>query len=433
VGQHRTYRERQGKSMPNTWYDPEYFSYFDPRTWGGEGGWRTGPKPGYEVGTEARLKPEQSAFGTLVKPVGSALGEMFAENLTGARATRGFLSGRPREVLSVVPGSDEMGLTRPEDRADFGPLGNTLIHPDMAKLVAMGAEGAVNLAKLGLSPARESIEAVPVATQAMAQRAPIDQYEPLVKEAKGLARKAMFPVVTEDFDQLTELPAKNVGGNIAPFVRPTRMYKELPSGEYRGVGGRPVDPVVDRLTRETVANSPLRNKTFGYYQPPSMENLQGYAAIYQQPGPREVNNIPMWSTARHERVHSAIDEAARHPEMISDLPRVLQIPARLRSSPQPITRALGLLADEATAHGLGPRGTYNQVAKASDFLFNEFNPTRSFYSDQASKISPTASTLFGMLPQGARAATTSAKLLPGMVLLDALRRGGGEPVDQYPY
>src|SRR5262245_16513955 len=68
------------------------------------------------------------------------------EKLFGGRAIRGLLGGQPRELLSVLPGSDLLGITREEDRVsgekllrDWGAIegegwGNTLagIGLDMA-------------------------------------------------------------------------------------------------------------------------------------------------------------------------------------------------------------------------------------------------------------------------------------------------------------
>ena len=50
---------------------------------------------------------------------GSLSAVAYAGNLldkyTASRALRGVLGGKPRELLSIIPGSDVFGLTRPED------------------------------------------------------------------------------------------------------------------------------------------------------------------------------------------------------------------------------------------------------------------------------------------------------------------------------
>src|SRR5262245_1652238 len=61
---------------------------------------------------------ERSKLGQIA---GAALGGLgyvggVLEKTFGGRAIRGGLGGRPRELLSIIPGSDLLGITHEEDR-----------------------------------------------------------------------------------------------------------------------------------------------------------------------------------------------------------------------------------------------------------------------------------------------------------------------------
>lgn len=52
------------------------------------------------------------------------------------------------------------------------------------------------------------------------------------------------------------------------------------------------------------------------------------------------------------------------------------------------------------------------------------NPVRQYYADYVKDISPSASAVFSGLPTAAKAVSTTSKVAPAILLLDALRRGG---------
>lgn len=87
------------------------------------------------------------------------------DKLFGGRAIRGLLGGEARELLSIIPGSDTIGLTRPEDAVSGSDLvenlglTNTPNQLDLADVLGFGAEVALDPATyltLGTSAALSS-------------------------------------------------------------------------------------------------------------------------------------------------------------------------------------------------------------------------------------------------------------------------------------
>jgi hypothetical protein len=101
---------------------------------------------------------------TGLNPVSLAGGAM--DTLYGGRATRGVVSGHPRELLSMVPGSDAFGLTSPADEkaSHLGFWGDMLANPGSAQL--LGGLGRIGLAGLrGMVPRTAVQGLVPEAAQ----------------------------------------------------------------------------------------------------------------------------------------------------------------------------------------------------------------------------------------------------------------------------
>jgi hypothetical protein len=63
--------------------------------------------------------------------VGSTLDKLF-----GARAIRGVAAGRYKETLSAIPGSDTIGLTKPEDAVSMDDLLGSSARRGPGKLIA---------------------------------------------------------------------------------------------------------------------------------------------------------------------------------------------------------------------------------------------------------------------------------------------------------
>lgn len=425
--------------MPVIW-DPKYRGVMN--LWGlaGQGGWASPPPPGY-------VRPEDSAmakiFWPAAKSMTSGVIDTIADRLSGARALRGILTGKPRELLSVVPESDYFGLTDPTQNKSFGFWGDMLVRPDVAKLATIGLKGlsgvggsvSPNMSAISPTAYREILgETVPAANIA-------------VKSVPLALRKGLQAQLPELQAQLatsgraTVVPAEGQGLSmgLASAIRPTRMYKEGLPDEFRGVGGIGITPEIEAENLGSVKWDMSRPTSLGFYNP-----NESLAAIYRKPELRvSGEEPPFWNTVRHERVHSAIERGVRDPEVLRSLPIPLRVPAVLRRSVNPFIKGTGTWVDEATAQALGTPtystgsevldrgsqlgrmgGPWEQSRAARDFLFNPDNPVRQYYADYVKDISPSASAVFSGLPTAAKAVSTTSKVAPAILLLDALRRGG---------
>ena len=76
-------------------------------------------RPAFRQEQDANSMPEDesSVLADLARGGLEGLGYVgsILDKVTGSRALRGVLGGNPRELLSILPFSDTLGITRPED------------------------------------------------------------------------------------------------------------------------------------------------------------------------------------------------------------------------------------------------------------------------------------------------------------------------------
>ncbi len=98
--------------MPDPFSFPDPFATLDPFAQAGYGGRRrqAAYPPLGEAETDAAI---QGLTGTALSGLGYVGSEL--DKLFGGRAVRGLLGGKPRELLSLLPGSDVVGLTHEAD------------------------------------------------------------------------------------------------------------------------------------------------------------------------------------------------------------------------------------------------------------------------------------------------------------------------------
>jgi hypothetical protein len=461
------------------YFDKDYWSVTDPRTWSGGGGWREGaPHDPANRDADRGIRPENQALLGAINPVTMAATAL--DRARGARAARGVVAGRPRELLSVIPGSDSFGLTRPQDERDshFGLAGDMLINPGTARLGAagIGAAGRAALGRLGapalppapgppppllpqLGPPRPRPTPAPAATlaprgtsdfgpfanrrpaippgpDALGRRMAADQVKRAIPGAgeSGTVRG----VVGETADRMAAPP-----GPFADFTdlmrRGSRMYKERPLAPgrpaWRGVGGRAeirteghrrmaVREAADLRDEADLSGGVLR----GYAQ--RGESWRpGYAIAYA-PDPRD-GLAKFGETVRHERVHALMQEAARRgPVGVRQLPPLFRVPTELRQSDRAIHRAVGMLADEGVAQALGRRGARDQFLQGAGFFLDAGHPGRSHYALRAAAISPLVGHAYQALPaawDATRAGAAGAAVAAPLATVNALRSGRDDP------
>jgi hypothetical protein len=120
-------------------------------------------------------------------------------------------------------------------------------------------------------------------------------------------------------------------------------------------------------------------------------------------------------TLRHEMIHGLTD-VARNTGNIASLPSAqLRNAATLQNSASPGAQALGMLSEEAAAHGAGAgRGILRNLQGQAGFLSNP----QDFYADQLSRLSPIVGRAYnsaaiprvGLAAYGAGAGATAAAL-----------------------
>jgi hypothetical protein len=461
------------------YFDKDYWSVTDPRTWSGGGGWRAGaPHDTANRDADRGIRPENKALLQAINPV--TMASTAIDRVRGARAARGVVAGRPRELLSVIPGSDSFGLTRPQDERDshFGLVGDMLINPGTARMGAAGI-GAAGKAVLGrlrapalpaapgpppslmpqLGPPRPRPTPAPAAAltprgtsdfgpfanrrpmippgpDALGRRMVADEVKRAIPGATGSG--TVGGVVGETADRMAAPPVPSA--NLTDLMRRgSRMYKERPLAPglpaWRGVGGRAqirteghrrmaVKEAVDLRDEADASGGILR----GYAQP-GQSWRPGYAVAYA-PDPRD-GLAKFGETVRHERVHALMQEAARRgPTGVRQLPPLFRVPTEMRQSDRAMNRAVGMLADEGVAQALGKRGVRDQFLQGAGFFLDAGHPGRSHYAMQAAAISPLVGHAYQSLPaawDATRAGATGAAIAAPLATLNAVRSGRYEP------
>jgi hypothetical protein len=116
---------------------------------------------------------------------GPRLQAAFLDKLTGGRAIRGLLGGKPQELLSVIPGSDALGLTNESDRVSgkdlLGLKGSDGLLPSLAGTAA----------EIALDPSTYFSPASAIAKAAPAVKGLLGGISPGLASAAGTAAKSL--------------------------------------------------------------------------------------------------------------------------------------------------------------------------------------------------------------------------------------------------
>lgn len=130
----------------------------------------------------------------------------FIDKTTGSRALRGILGGKPRELLSILPGSDTFGITNPADRVTGAELNaaafGTSANPDLFTM-----EGAGGIAtELLLNP----LNVAAFGGSALTNIGKVAKKMGIVPKG-GAAKHAGLSVGTQQGRQLASRVAKEMG------------------------------------------------------------------------------------------------------------------------------------------------------------------------------------------------------------------------------
>lgn len=232
-------------------------------------------------------------------------------------------------------------------------------------------------------------------------------WEKLLEEATPSSQKLILMRALEDADSSFSVPgrasaSRSVGtgspGDYSgirsladfPMLKPGSsgaMDRIVGGALQRGQGNDGINGLIE------MANKPGNRDLFGFYN----KGLGG-GAVFGNGDLREINNMPMWKSLRHERTHGMIDNAIKSGSFGS-LPLPMRVPAYMRSSGNSVISGLGKYLDEAAAQGIQERGMANQLASSFDFLFGmspESANVRDIYAKMAARqgTSPLATMMF---------------------------------------
>ena len=222
---------------------------------------------------QSHLSPDerQSLLSSIAMAPLSALGSVagFLDKALGGRALRGLLGGEMREVLSVIPGSDVLGITLPEDivsgrdvMQNLGVLQKNQPGFDFGDVIGFGAEVLLDpafyltlggssvltqsgkgLAKTGKLTAVERAAATkagakalkleqPMSKRLFRRNANLENIQGAQEDIVTLTRNGKEVRVFEpSIDRLSELRTYDATGNAIPIteaIKNTRKTGDLP-------------------------------------------------------------------------------------------------------------------------------------------------------------------------------------------------------------
>lgn len=464
--------------MPNVTYNrPPDRAWYNPLRYL-DNGWSQAPvNGGLGVGTP-KLKAEDSALNQVIAPVASAVASNL-DGMSGARAVRGLVGGKPREALSVLPASDELGFTKADQNTSGKEIGQNigLISPDdklgtvkgMALDAVLNPKAIAGMGRVGVSLAR-TLAKPPSPRVGIAAQTPdpsalgLGLGDAIIKASERgaktpglgftgdqrlgfsqnsrMARSIIKDVVTKAEDAIDSgtapPPVDGLDMRLGGFRRQFPVYKERPGSTYSD----PNFNKVGKLAKPSDSRYQV-DKIDEYHQPGA--GVLGYydansphATIYQKASTREypIHNraikghvgqtIPYDDTVRHEVTHGLMDRAMRTGR-IGELPAVMRVAPTMQQSGSPFVRGIGQFLNEATAQSLGARDPATQMRYAAGFLFNPGFAGRSLYARDVGNISLPAQWVINQLPYTVKPSTYAPA--GGTALLAAIRNGGEVPAN----
>lgn len=302
--------------------------------------------------------------------VGESLGKPGA-------AVRGALAGRPDQLLNLIPFSDTLGITNPEERTSGRDL--------LRQWGAIGDED-----NLGNAIGGGALEMA---------------LDPLTYAGGWLGRKALSGL-----------------GDASSALRGARSNMAIAHG------------VDDAGKAAQIVGGNSAARSLAAELGGELGNIEGAVGSYfpgQSAGVvRKGMGPDVW---RHELSHGLVDQARLGQG--ADLPLPFRAVGALRrgtidSANQAIPgvrSALGYMADEALAHGVENRGLLNQLGGSAKFLFGN-SPERAVYTGAMSELSPMVGRVYGAMPMASKIGAAGALGLGGYAgarsLNDYLNPGG---------
>ncbi len=273
------------------------------------------------------------------------------------------------------------------------------------------------------------------ATQELGKASSMGEHlSPLRDALRGTAVMDRVEPVSSISSRLVRLPEGGIGATVGnPEGEAIRgRVRRIGSSEVQGLR----EDVRRGFTSGTVAPKGAEQEFLDRFQ-----RLRKYGTDYANAGLSmdgmydPVHDVTVLAqgtgpiTARHERVHAAIQQSLNNPELQERLPPLMEAASRLREAPYGSVRSgLGLVTDELAAQTLERRDTAGQVRSALHFLFNpQYNKAYSQIYSQNEGIPPLVRRAYSALPYAPEKAGTAAS-----ALVQLMRAAGPRPTFPVP-
>lgn len=364
-------------------------------------------------------------------------------------AVRGMLAGRPDQLLNLIPFSDAMGVTRPEERTSGRDLLRQYGLVDQEDgignfLGGMGAEILTDpltifggkLASKGLEGAKWLGGRFGVGAAGAAADARLAKYAGQAANAAGDAGAGAANLAMPRISPSGALEAATEAGASLPTNRSAladllgkrRMFDTIEVNprynEIAKIRGGTTSSLGDWTPAASGADHMAAAKTM-LEDMASTPGLQGtYFPQYKSLAHRTGDTV----TNRHETVHGLVD-AARRSGNTAGIPMIAKPAAWVGQGLDPMTAtgpraATAALLDEMAAHTLENRGLANQLKGFGGFMFgNPFKPSsfeRNAYANMFSGLSPTVGGIYRGMRYVPHAAGAGAAGAGGYSLYNAL-------------
>jgi hypothetical protein len=298
------------------------------------------------------------------------------DKVTGGRALRGALAGKPRELASFVPFSDTMGLTDEKDKTSGRDLTDAYGVTSKGD-TSFGSHAAGFLADNILSPAN--------------MLGGVAAFKAAPTVAKGIvgAGKALSGL---DLIDHIGAGAKAIGSGAKAVAGKLSRHVEMPDGSLiHAFGTAASDDAIRQAAHPGMSLMPAEGGAMKYPVPHKPVNLD---ALHAETLPANASRPRRWSTDPAEKAYYSADRGRRYAERMSgrEIPNPNAGPSGVPSFS--LNDAFRKFAgDESGAMSFGNRGS---TASAIDALKD---PTRHVVDSSIKNLGETFGRGGGLLPK----------------------------------